>query len=150
MKNFNVYFRNTVLLICLLSVILSCNQMSQGLQRRKFEFLYKLSNYAAIFKEYTYEITYYKDLDFYEVKMKKLYEDINNIETVKEWETSKVIKEKFLNTIDSNLQSINTFRQRMMPSGENIRKEYDILIMNERADKFIEELNREISKVGKE
>lgn len=150
MKNFNVYFRNTVLLICLLSVILSCNQMSQGLQRRKFEFLYKLSNYAAIFKEYTYEITYYKDLDFYEVKMKKLYEDINNIETVKEWETSKVIKEKFLNTIDSNLQSINTFRQRMMPSGENIRKEYDILIMNDRADKFIEELNREISKVGKE
>lgn len=150
MKIFKIYSVKLILLFFLLNSFTACNQLSGGMQRKKFEFLYKLSNYTALTREYTSSINYYNDLDFYENRMKKIYEDVNNMQTVNGWGTSRVLKEKFLSVIDANLQSANTFRMRMMPSGENIKKEFDIILMNERIDKFNEELDTEISKAGKE
>jgi len=127
-----------------------CNEISEGLQRRQFEFLYKLNNYATMFREYTGSVNYYKDLDFYENRMKNLFEDVNRMQTVDNYGTSRVLKEKFLSLIDSNINTVNSFKMKMLLSNQYIRKEYDIIIINERADGFIEEVNDEIVRVGKE
>ncbi len=128
----------------------SCNQLSEGVQRKKFEYLYKLNNYASLFREYTNGLNTYEDLDFYENRIKKLYEDINKMEPLNEWGQSKTIKGNFLANINENLKSVDIIRQKQRPLSNNIRKEYDVLLMNERANKFVEELNDEISKAGKD
>ncbi|MDQ3020872.1 MAG: hypothetical protein M3R36_09920 [Bacteroidota bacterium] len=137
-------------LIYILSLLPGCNEISQGLQRRKFEFLYKLNNYASIFREYTNEISSFKDIEFYQGRMKKLYEDINNVKPVEGYGQSRVLKDNFLTAIDENINTINSFQKKSFQPDSHIRKEYDIIIMNERADNFIKELNDEISKIGKE
>ena len=129
---------------------MNCNQISEGQQRRKFEFLYKLNNHASFLREYTNSITYYKDLDFYEGRMKMLYADVIKIDIIKDWGVSRVLKENFLKTIDDNLQTLNNFKQKQFPISEKIKQEYDIIVMNERVDNFMKELNDAISIVGKE
>ncbi|MEO8210742.1 MAG: hypothetical protein ABI840_09270 [bacterium] len=136
--------------IYFISLLVGCNEISQGLQRKKFEFLYKLNNYSAIFREYTNEINNFKDIEFYQGRMKKLYEDINNIAPVEGYGYSRVLKDKFLAAIDENINTLNSFQKKSFQQSDYIRKEYEIIIMNERADNFIKELNDEISKVGKE
>jgi hypothetical protein len=139
-----------IYLLTLLLVLSSCNQLSQGLQRRKFEFLYKLNNYATIFADYTNGIYYFNELNFYERRMKKLYEDINRVEPVEGYGYSRVLKENFLTTIDGNINTALSLKQKSLQPTDNIRKEYDVIIMNEKVDNFINMLNDEISKVGKE
>jgi len=141
----------TLICISLFSItLLNCNQISEGQQRRKFEFLYKMNNHASLLSEYTNGISYYKDLDFYEGRMKILYPDVIKMDPIKDWGVSRILKEKFLKTIDDNLLTLNNFKQKQFPVGENIRKEYDIIVMNERVDYFMKELNDAISIVGKE
>jgi hypothetical protein len=137
-------------LLILFAFIISCNDISEGLQRHKFEYLYKLNNYAVLLREFTNNIIYFKDLGIYKVKLEKLYEDINKIKTVDGWGTSRVLKEKFLTLIEENTGTADTLSKKNIPSDKNIRKEYDVIIMHERVDKYITELNDEISKTGKE
>lgn len=136
--------------VLLISILTGCDQISQGLQRKKFEFLYKMNNYSTLFREYTNGINLFNDIEFYDGRMKILYEDIAKVETVEGYGASRILKENFLTAIDENIKTINSFRQKSLKPTDNIKKEYDIIIMNERADKFIKELNEEISKVGKE
>lgn len=138
----------TVLLFIFL--LNGCNQLSEGLQRKKFEFLYKLNNYASLINEYTNSITYYSDIDFYEGRMKKHYEDVNRMETVEGWGHSRVLKENLLTTIDLNLKTLETFKQKMLPLSQDIRKEYDIIVVKERSTHYLDALEDEIAKVGKE
>ncbi len=141
---------NFVFVIFLVSILSGCGQISQGLQRKKFEFLYKMNNYAALLKGFTNDVTYYKDLEFFEARMKQYYEDINNVGTIDGYGTSRLIKEKFLETIDINVNAAETVRHKNFRPEYNIRKEYEVIVMNERIDKLTEDLNDEISKVGKE
>ncbi len=136
--------------IILLAFVCSCSDISEGLQRLKFEFLYKMNNYAVLLREYTNDINYFKDLASYKVRMVKLYADINKIKTVDGWGTSRVFKEKFLTLIDDNTNTTDSLSKKNFSPDENIRKEYDVIIMDERVDNFIDELNDEISKAGKE
>lgn len=145
-----IKFEKVVSVLFLVSILSGCDQISQGLQRKKFEFLYKMNNNATIFREYTNGINSFNDIEFYDGRMKKLYDDVTNTETVDGYGTSRVLKESFLTAIDENLKTINSFRQKSFQPADNIKKEYEIIIMNERADKFIKELNDEISNVGKE
>lgn len=137
-------------ILILITVISGCEKISQGMQRRQFEFLYKMNNYAALFREYTGGISFYSDLDFYENRMEKLHEDVSKMETVRGYETSEDLKAKLLITINENITSINVIRQKQLPLTENISKEWDVRMMNERVDGFINELNDEINKVGKQ
>lgn len=146
----NAVLRNASIIIILFSFFLSCNQISEGMQRKKFEFLYKMNNYAAMYREFTNSIIYFSDLKQFSIRMDKFYQDINKIETIDGWGTSRVIKEKFLTLIDENTESAHQLSQKKFLPTENIRKEYDVIIMNERVENFIQELNDEISKVGKE
>ncbi|MEO7358325.1 MAG: hypothetical protein ABIY50_12480 [Ignavibacteria bacterium] len=151
MKIFNNREIKFFLIINLFSVtFLSCNQISEGQQRKKFEFLYKLNNYSALLREYTNEINTYKDLDFYEGRMKILYSDLNGISIVKDWGKSAILKESFMKTIDDNIQTLNAFKQKQYPARENIRQEFDVITMNERVDYFMKQLNDAISEVGRE
>ncbi len=143
-------YKKIFCLICFLILTSGCNQYSEGLQRRKFEFLYKMNNYSALFSEYTNGLTYNKDSDFYDGRMKKLYEDVNKMETIDKWGTSRILKENFLKAIDDNIYSLKELKKKNLPAEENIRKEYEVIVMNERADNFLKELNDEIIKVGKE
>jgi cell fate (sporulation/competence/biofilm development) regulator YmcA (YheA/YmcA/DUF963 family) len=120
------------------------------LQRRQFEFLYKLNNSAALFREYTGGITYYSDLQFYENRIDKLYEDVSKIETIEGYKASENLKSKFLSTINENLNSVKVLQQKQQVLTENIRNEFDVRNMNDRVDEFIEELNAEIIKVGRQ
>lgn len=149
MKIFRVNIWGIIISVCTIYWLSGCNQYSEGLQRKKFEFLYKLSNYTALLREYTYGINYFSDLDFYENRIKKVYEDVNKMKTIDEWGTSRLLKEKFLSTTDDNLNSVNTLRKKMLPSAESIKKEYDVILMNERVEIFNNELDEEISKAGK-
>jgi len=82
--------------------------------------------------------------------MKILYPDVNKMEAIKDWGESRVLKEKFLKTIDDNLRTVSNFKQKQFPVGEKIKQEYDVIVMNERVDYFMKELNDAISVVGKE
>lgn len=131
-------------------LFINCNQISTGLQRKKFEYLYKLNTYASLYREYTHGVTYFGDLEFYEGRIKKLYNDVNNMETLNGWGTSRILKETLMKTVEENLENIEILKKRKFPMSENIRKEYDVIIMNERADNFMNELQNEISKAGRE
>lgn len=131
-------------------LVMSCNEMSQGLQRKKFEFLYKLNNYAALFNGYTTDLHYFEDCSYYKDRANRLYEDINKMSTIEGYGTSRVLKEEFMITIELNIQSTDSLMKRSFQPKDNISKEYDVIIMNERVDNFITALNDEISKVGKE
>lgn len=137
-------------LIFLFTVISGCDKISSGMQRRQFEYLYKMNNYASLFREYTGGISYYSDLDFYENRMVKLHEDVSKMEAVTGYEASEDLKTKLLITINENLSTVNVIKQKQLPLTENIRNEFDVRMMNERVDDFIEELNNEISRVGRE
>ena len=135
---------------CFVLLMPGCNKISQGDQRKKFEFLYKMNNYSSLFREYTGGINYSADMDFYTGRMKKLYEDINLMETINGYGASRILKEKFLSAIDENVNTANLIKQKNLPAKENIRQDYNVIIMNERVDDFIKDLNDEITVVGKE
>ena len=149
-----IFKKNIFLVFIYLSIftfiISGCNEISQGLQRKKFEFLYKMSNYASLFREYTGGISYSEDLDIYEKRMSKLYEDVSKMEDIDGYKTSGELKDKFLIVIQENIRTADIIRQKRLIPKENIRNESEVMIMNDRADNFIKELNEEISKVGKE
>ncbi|MEP7146718.1 MAG: hypothetical protein ABI792_06885 [bacterium] len=142
--------RNIIYIIFLLSVLSGCGQISEGLQRRKFEFLYKMNNYAALLRGFTNDVAYYKDLEFFEARMKQYYQDVNNMGTIDGYGTSGVLKEKFLETIDANIDNAIAVQKKNFAPDFDIRKEYEVIVMNERIDKLTEDLNTEISKVGRE
>lgn len=138
-----------LIFICVMSAG-SCNQLSQGLQRRKFEFLYKINTSATIFREYTSEVTYFRDLDFYIQRMKKFSEDINKIKAVEGYDYSATLLARFYDSVNENISSAEAVLKKSLAQDENIKKEYDIIVMNERADNFLKQVNDEIAKVGKE
>ena len=101
-----------------------CSEISQGLQRKKFEFLYKMNNYASLFREYTGGISYPEDLDFYETRMNKMYEDVSMTEDIEGYKASGQLKDRFLIAIQENIRTADIIRQKKLPPKENIRNEY--------------------------
>ncbi len=144
------YSDKIIYVIFLLALLSGCGEISHGTQRKKFEFLYKMNNYAALMRGFTNDVNYYKDLSFFEARMKQYYEDVNKMETIDGYGTSRLLKENFLETIDANMKNAEAVRNKNFPDDYNVRKEYEIIVMNERIDNLTEELNDEISKVGKE
>lgn len=151
MKNFRKINRSKILILLLITISCSgCDKISSGMQRKQFEFLYKLNNYASLFREYTGGISYYSDLDFYENRMVKLHEDVSKMEVVTGYEVSEDLKAKLLITINENISSVNAIKQKQLPLTDNISQEWEVRMMKERVDEFIENLNAEIIKVGKQ
>lgn len=150
MKNFKSAILVCLFLLISAYIISGCNEISHGLQRKKFEFLYKMNNYSSLFREYTGGISFYGDLEFYDNRMKKLYEDVNAMEIIKGYDASTKLKNNFLTVIDENVISVRKLKLNQLPLNENIRKEYEISVMNDRVDNLIKDLNEEISRVGKE
>lgn len=138
------------LLIAAFSLLISCDEISHGQQRRKFEFLYKTNNFATIFREYTNDIVNFKDLQLYETRMNKLYEDVNKFETVEGWRKSDAMKEDFLNAIDKNLNATRSMQKKQALYREFVKDEYDVIMMRETADEFLKTVDSEIIVVGKE
>ncbi len=128
----------------------SCEEISHGQQRRKFEFLYKMNNFGTIFREYTNDVVKFSDLQLYETRMNKLYADVNNFETVEGWGKSKILKEESLNAIDMNLSKCRAMLQKQAMYREFIKDEYDIILMRETANEFNRKIEDEIIIVGKE
>lgn len=128
----------------------SCDEISHGQQRRKFEFLYKFNNFGTIFKEYTNDVTYFKDLDLYSTRLNGLHTDANSAESVKGWQRSDAIREMFLAAVEKNLEDVNVMKQKQAIYAENIRNEYEVVKMRERAMEFLEAVEAEIVSVGRE
>lgn len=150
MKNSRDVMVMSFILLIAVFLLSGCSEISQGLQRQKFEFLYKMNNYSSLFREYTGGITYPGDLDLYQNRMRKMFEDINSMKTVSGYEASLKLKENFLTAIDENMKAADKLKQEKYPEKENIRNDYIIMEMNDRTDNFIKDLNDEISRVGKE
>jgi len=142
---FKVFF-----VIILMIEVSGCNEISHGDQRRKFEFLYKMNNYATLFREYTGVISYKKDFELYKKRMNKLYLDVDAVKIIPGYEPSVFLKSKFIKIIDDNLMIIQTYEQTPGLDSLNINEEYQIRHMKENVDMFFDLLNDEISKVGKE
>ncbi|MCB0728984.1 MAG: hypothetical protein KDD00_16075 [Ignavibacteriae bacterium] len=138
------------LLIILIIEITGCNKISQGEQRRKFEYLYKMNNYATLFREYTGILNYEKDFDMYKKRMNKLYMDVDAVKIIPGYQPSTVLKTKFLTAIDDNLMIIQNYEHKPGADTISIHNDYEIKIMNENVTIFLDNLNDEISKVGKE
>lgn len=127
-----------------------CDNISQGLQRRKFEFLYRMNNDVTLLREYTSGINKAKDLKFFESKITNLYASVNKMETVKDYSASDALKEQFLNLIDSDIEAVNILKNKNLPPDQVIMDENEVHMMKENVNSFIEHLNAEIVKVGKE
>jgi hypothetical protein len=129
---------------------MSCDEISHGLQRRKFEFLYKLNHFGTIFKEFTSDVTYFKDLELYEKRLNNLQKDVSKFETVQNWGRSDELKREFLTAIEKNLEYVRIMYQKQAVYREYIRNEYDVILMREVAGKFLESVDEEITTVGRE
>lgn len=127
-----------------------CDNISQGLQRRKFEFLYRMNNDVTLLREYTSGINKAKDLKFFESKINNLYTSVNKMETVKNYSASDALKEQFLNLLDSDIEAVNVLKNKNLPPDQVIVDENEVHMMKENVNSFIEHLNAEIVKVGKE
>ncbi len=138
------------LLIFTMSVLTSCDEISHGQQRRKFEFLYKMSNLATVFREYTFDVIYFKDLDLYEVRMNKLRNDVSNSQSVPGWEKSDHIKDEFLRLINENLELTTKLRMRQAVLLEFIKDEHEVVSMQDNTRDFLESVNETIVEVGRE
>ena len=149
MKHSNVIMF-LILLLLSVSLINGCDGISHGQQRRKFEFLYKTNNFAAVFTEYTNDIVNFSDLQLYETRMNRLYSDVNKFETVKGWTKSDAIKENFLNSIDKNLNAARSIQMKQSLYREFIKDEHEVIVMRETAEDFLNNVENEITVVGKE
>lgn len=136
--------------VCFLVIVFGCNEISSGEKRRKFEYLYKLSNTVTMFSEYSRSLTYFKDLNFYEERIKLIYDDVSKYNTIKNWTESENLKTSFMKTIDENLLSVSELKKQNLPPEENIRKQYEVIMIRERVAKLNEEIEEEIVRVGKE
>lgn len=150
MKNSKAISIISFLILITVFHLSGCSEISQGVQRQKFEYLYKMNNYSSLFREYTGGITYPGDLDLYQNRMKKMYEDVNSMKVISGYEASANLKENFLTAIEENMKASEKLKQEKYTEKENIRNDYIILEMNDRTDNFIKDLNAEISRVGKE
>ena len=145
LKLFKVFF-----VIILMMEVSGCNEISQGDQRRKFEYLYKMNNYATLLREYTGIISYEKDFELYKKRMNKLYLDVDAVKIIPGYEPSVFLKKKFINVIDDNLMIIQNYENTPGSDTLNISEIYQVRHMNENVEMFFDLLNDEISKVGKE
>lgn len=151
MKNFKL--KHITLLIYgsyILLITVNCNRISQGEQRRKFEFLYRLSNYAALTKELSAAIYHYKDISIYEEKFKNVRNDISKTDTLKNWNMSLLLKNEFIDIMDNNIKGIEELKKKVLKPDDIIKNEYEVIMMNERILVFTDKLNGIISDVGKE
>ena len=139
-----------IMLLLSVSILNGCDEISHGQQRRKFEFLYKTNYFAAVFREYTNDIVKFSDLQLYETRMNKLYEDVNKFETVKGWTKSDAIKEEFLNSIDKNLNAVRSMKMKQSLYREFIKDEHEVIAMRETAEDFLDNVENEITVVGRE
>lgn len=140
----------TSFLLIMLICISACQDVSHGLQRRKFEYLYKLNNFGTIFREYTGDVVYYKDLELYRTRLEKLYAEVNGFETVPEWEKSFILKESFLKAIEANSTAVTNMLMKQGVYGENVKNEYEVIRMREISSEFLKEVDDEIVRVGRE
>lgn len=134
--------------LCLLNVY--CNEISQGDQRRKFEFLYKMNNYSSLVKEISNELVYYKNLSFFESKITIIKDEINRMEVLKNWDQSSAIKYDFIRLLDEDLISVYELKKLELDPDSNIRNELDVVRINDRIKFFNESLSILIVEVGKE
>lgn len=146
-------FRNfTAIAFIMISAltITGCNELSQGIQRQKFEFLYRINTEATLLKDYTNGINKTEDLDFFERRLYKFNSELLKINTIDGYEESKQIKQNLITLVEDNIASVNTIKMKQYPPGQNIRQEYEVLIMKEKIVDFLDKLNDEIVKTGKE
>ena len=151
MLNFNL--RRLTLLIYSSYFILSavnCNKISQGDQRRKFEFLYRLSNYAALTKELSVSLYYYKDITVYQEKFINIRNDIEKMTTIQNWDVSLVLKNEFIELLDDDIKNFSDLKSKNQKPDFVISDEFEVILIKERITIFIDNLNGIISDVGKE
>lgn len=151
MLNFNL--RRLTLLIYSSYFILSavnCNKISQGDQRRKFEFLYRLSNYAALTKELSVSLYYYKDITVYQEKFINIRNDIEKMTTIQNWDVSLVLKNEFIELLDDDIKNFSDLKSKNQKPDFVIKDEFEVILIKERITIFIDNLNGIISDVGKE
>lgn len=129
---------------------LNCNKISQGEQRRKFEFLYRMSNYAALANEYSVSLIYFKDIHVFKERMNKMKSDIEITATVKSWSKSESLKQKFIVIIGKSITSAEAVESINHKPDDRIDNEYEVILIKERIQDFSEELYGIISEVGKE
>ncbi|MFZ1322816.1 MAG: hypothetical protein WAT71_14765 [Ignavibacteria bacterium] len=149
------HFKFSKLFIILIAVkiifsVYGCDKISQGLQRSKFEFLYRMNNDVSLLREYTAGINKIEDLKFFESKINNLYASVNKMETVKNYGESDALKEQLLNLIDSDLEAVKILKDKNLPADQVIKDEFEVQMMKDNVSSFIEYLNAEIVKVGKE
>ncbi|MBK8984389.1 MAG: hypothetical protein IPM38_19225 [Ignavibacteria bacterium] len=135
-SKYRIFFAVIFIINSILNIT-GCNEISQGLQREKFEFLYRMNNDATLLKDYTNGIQKYEDLDFYERNLSRMYTDILKMKTIEEYSESRALKENLLNIIEENINSVKSLKRKQYPPGEIIRQEYDVIVMKERTIDFL-------------
>lgn len=133
-----------------LAAVCGCG-LSQGLQRTKLEFTYKIKNQASLLNEFSYEIPNYSRLELYKDRVNKMQNDMNGINTIQEWERSKTIKDEFVNLLkinraitDSLLSSYSKEDSVKLSDNPSVRT------MQENTGRYLEFIDKEISAVEKE
>jgi len=151
MKTFKFKLLTLLMYIsCTVFITVNCNKISQGEQRRKFEFLYKINNQITVINEYTKSIAYFKNLGYLINGFIKFRNDISEISPVQNWDKSLLIKNELINLIDSNVTTITDLQKKNLSPDTDIRNESEVLLIDKRISDFTEELSVTIIEVGKE
>ena len=151
MKNFKLKHLSLLIYVtCICLTMINCNKISQGEQRRKFEFLYGLSNHASLTKELSTSLYYYKYRTVDDEKLINIRNDIEKIKTMPNWDVSLILKNEFLEILNDDIKDFADLKSKNLKPDFVIHGEFEVTLINERIIIFIDNLNRIISDVGKE
>jgi len=143
--------KKIILFSTILLFLISCNDLSEGQKRRKFEFLYKLNNEASILRDYTYRIHSYEDLEFYKGRLEKSEEATKEIDLVKNWNRSDKMRELFLMKIKENKETTDSLiKDEEKIIDEEFLQNKKVIGMKMKMDDFVDYIYKEISIVDKE
>lgn len=140
--------RHFIFPIVLLAALFSCNRISQGEQRQKFEYLYGMKAQLSLLMDESYYLNSNQRLSSYKDDTKDIKRRVSELEPLEGWDEGTEIKNKFMDLIDRNLDLTDS----LISAKDSINFESNASIDNMKAveNDLMEELDALISKVGRE
>lgn len=132
----------------LLAALSSCNRISQGEQRQKFEYLYGMKAQLSLLMDESYYLNSTQRLSSYKDDIKDIKRRVSELQPLEGWDEGAEIKKKFMDLIDRNLNLTDS----LIATGDSINFESNVTIDSMKAveNDLMEELDALISKVGRE
>ena len=143
MKNFYVKLFPVLFILSLAS----CNQISQGEQREKLQYLYGLKLQLTLLMDESFYLNSDSKLKSYKLDTRTIRNTVENSAPPDGWTEEKNFRDKFLKLIDNNLATTDS----MLSAKDSINYKSNQTLDDMRLyeNNLMEELDALISKVGR-